>query len=200
MDRDAWDARYAGSELIWSAEPNRFVAAEVDGLVPGRALDLACGEGRNALWLASRGWYAVGVDFSPVALEKARALAARAGVDVEWVLDDVTTYEPPPGAFDLVVIAYLHLRAGVLGPVLARAASAVSPGGVFLLVGHDSTNVTEGHGGPQDPSVLYGPDDVIAAVGGVLVVDKAERVRRPVETATGIVEAIDVLVRAHRAA
>ena len=72
MDRHDWDARYAGEQLVWSAEPNRFLVAEVDGLTPGRALDVACGEGRNAIWLAEQGWTVTGVDFSPVALDKAR--------------------------------------------------------------------------------------------------------------------------------
>ena len=82
LKREDWDARYAGSLLLWTAEPNRFLVAEADGLRPGRALDLASGEGRNAVWLAERGWRVTAVDFSPVALAKARALAARRGVDV----------------------------------------------------------------------------------------------------------------------
>ena len=200
MDPTAWDARYAAAELVWSAEPNRFVAAEVDGLPPGRALDVACGEGRNAIWLAAKGWRVVAVDFSAVALDKARALAGRAGMEVDWVLADVTSYVPEPGSFDLVVLAYLHLPAGPLGTVLAHAAAAVAPGGVLVLVGHDSTNIADGHGGPQDPSVLYGADDVAAALGPDLVVDKGGRVRRPVPAAGGLVDAIDVLVRAHRPA
>src|SRR5687768_6279671 len=125
MDSDAWDERYAGTELVWTAEPNRFLAAEVGGLTPGRALDVACGEGRNAVWLASLGWTVTGVDFSPVGLDKARRLAQERGVSVEWVTADVTTYEPPAGAFDLVVVLYLHLPAPALAVVLARAAHAL---------------------------------------------------------------------------
>ena len=197
MDSDAWDEKYSTSELIWSAEPNRFVAAELDDLPPGRALDLACGEGRNSIWLASKRWDVVGVDFSRVALDKARAIAERRGVAVEWVVADVTTYEPPTSAFDLVIIAYLHLPAVSMQSVFARAAAATAPNGVLFVIGHDITNITDGHGGPQDPEVLYGPDDVTKALAG-LVIDRAERVRRAVETADGSVEAIDVLVRAHR--
>lgn len=198
MDRAAWDARYATTELVWTAEPNRFVVTEVEALRPGRALDVACGEGRNAVWLAADGWDAVGVDFSPVALDKARGLAGRAGVQVDFVLADVTSYEPPAGGFDLVVIAYLHLPAPSFTQVLARAVSALAPGGVLVVVGHDTTNLAEGYGGPQNPAVLYGPDDITAALGDGMVVDKAERVRRPVDTAAGVVDAIDVVVRAHR--
>lgn len=195
MDARAWDERYAAAELLWSAEPNRFLVEEVAGLAPGRALDLACGEGRNALWLASRGWRVVGVDFSAVALARARRMAAARQLEVEWVLADVRAWEPLPAGFDLVVVMYLHLPWQEMSPVLGRAAGWLSPGGTLLVVGHDITNLTGGYGGPRDPAVLYGPDDVAAAVGGLTVV-KAGRVRRSVDTAEGPKEAIDVLVRA----
>lgn len=202
MDRDAWDERYAATELVWSAEPNRFLVDEVAslGAAPGRALDLACGEGRNAIWLASLGWQVVAVDFSAVAIDKARRLSAGRPLDgaVEWVVDDVTTHVPAVGAFDLVIVLYLHLPEPSRSDVWRRAWSAVAPGGTLLVIGHDSTNLTDGHGGPQDASVLYGPDDVTSVVGGT--VERADRVRRPVETDDGVVDAIDVLVRVRRSA
>ena len=109
MDRNAWDERYAGDELVWSAQPNRFLVAEVETLPPGRALDLACGEGRNAVWLAERGWDVTGVDFSNVGLDKARRLAEARGVSAQWEVADVTEYTPAPESFDLVIVMYLHL-------------------------------------------------------------------------------------------
>lgn len=199
MDRDGWDARYAAAELVWSAEPNRFLADEVSGMPPGRALDLACGEGRNAIWVASLGWDVTAVDFSGVAIEKAMRLADGRHVHVNFVEDDVTRYVPASAYFDLVAIAYLHLTEPARSDVWRRAWSAVAPGGTFLVIGHDSTNLTDGYGGPQDASVLYGPDDVVGALTGDDVdVERAERVRRPVETDAGTVDAIDVLVRARR--
>src|SRR5215210_3552105 len=104
MDRTDWDKRYQQDGLVWSAEPNRFVAAETGPLEPARALDLACGEGRNAVWLAERGWRVTAVDFSSVALEKGRELARRRGVDVELVEADLLEYEPRPRAFELVLV------------------------------------------------------------------------------------------------
>jgi SAM-dependent methyltransferase len=196
MDHRVWDQRYAAAELVWTAEPNRFLVDEVDGMAPGRALDLGCGEGRNAIWLASRGWDVVGVDFSRVGLDKARQLAEQRHVDVEWILADVTTYQPTAAAFDLVAILYLQLSAAPLAAALARAVSGLASGGTLLVVGHDLTNLTHGYGGPQDPGVLYRPDHIVSSLGG-LVVDKAERVQRPVETDGRTVVAIDTLVRAH---
>ena len=117
MEREDWDERYAGEELLWRAEPNRFLVSETADLRPGRALDLACGEGRNAIWLAERGWHATGVDFSAAGLAKARRRAAERGVDVEWVEADVREWRPP-GPYDLVIVFYVQLpersgRAGV---------------------------------------------------------------------------------------
>ena len=109
MNSNAWDERYTGEALVWSAVPNRFLVAEVETLPPGRALDLACGEGRNAVWLAECGWDVTGVDFSNVGLDKARRLADARGVSVHWELADATEYTPAPQSFDLVIVMYLHL-------------------------------------------------------------------------------------------
>ena len=195
-----WNERYAGTELLWTARPNRFLVAEVAGLQPGRVLDLACGEGRNAVWLAEQGWTATGVDFSDVALEKARALAGARGVAVEWVHADLLDYRPATGLFDLVLLFYLQLRAPERRLVLRAAADAVGAGGTLLLVAHDSRNLEHGHGGPGDPTVLNTPEDVVADLDGTgLDFDCAELARRPVETSDGERIALDALVRARRA-
>ena len=194
-DREYWDRRYARSEFVWTAEPNRFVVAELADLPPGRALDLACGEGRNAVWLAERGWTVAAVDFSEVGLAKAARLAASRGVEAEWVLADLLEYEPPIGVFDLVVLLYLQVPAEELRLVLARAAAALAPGGTLLVVGHHLANLTEGYGGPSSPEVLYTSEDVVAGLPG-LSVEKAERVRRPVAVDGEEHVAVDALVRA----
>jgi SAM-dependent methyltransferase len=197
MDARDWDRRYTGPELLWGAGPNRFVVEELQDLPPGRALDLAAGEGRNAIWLAERGWTVQAIDFSPVALERGRRLAAERGVQVDFVEADLNRLVPEPEAHELVLVGYLHLPWEQLGPILGRAAAAVAPGGTFLCVGHDRSNLQAGHGGPQDAAVLYGPDQVAGALPG-LIVERAEVVRRPVQTDGGPRVALDNLVRAHR--
>ncbi|MEZ5101876.1 MAG: class I SAM-dependent methyltransferase [Thermoleophilia bacterium] len=199
MDRDDWDRRYEGTELLWTATPNRFLVQEVEGLVPGRALDLACGEGRNAVWLAEQGWQVTGADFSPVALGKAARLAEARGVAVEWVEADATAWEPPVAAFDLVCVLYLQLPADERRLALANAARAVAPGGTLLVVGHDLANLEQGVGGPSSPAVLITADAVAGELAG-LVVERAGTVLRPVEVEGGTRDAIDTLVRARRAA
>jgi SAM-dependent methyltransferase len=196
VDQVGWDERYRQAEQVWGSAPNRFVAEELADLAPGRALDLACGEGRNALWLAARGWRVTAVDFSPAALAKGRAAAETAGLELTWIAADLTGYAPEPGAYDLVLIAYLHLPEPAFRTVLDRAAAALAPGGTLLVVGHDATNPAHGTGGPQDPAILYTPETVTAAL-GALRVERAERVSRPVDGAAR--PAIDTLVIATRA-
>ncbi len=202
MDAAGWDARYSGSDLVWGSEPNRFVAAELEGLEPGRALDVACGEGRNTVWLARQGWHATGVDFSAAGVGRAVQLAAAGGVsdETEFVVADVVAGPLPAGPFDAVVIAYLQLPAGQRRRAVRLAAGALSSGGTLLVVGHDARNLADGVGGPQDPEVLYSPQDILDDLDGIadLVVDKAESVSRPVDTADGPKVAIDALVRVHR--
>jgi SAM-dependent methyltransferase len=197
MERADWDRRYRGTELVWTAQPNRFVVEELGGLPPGRALDLGSGEGRNAVWLAEGGWQVTAVDFSSVALDKARRLAQARGVTVDWVLADLRGYRPEPGAYHLVLVAYLHLSPLERVVVLAGAVAALAPGGTLLVIGHDLANLTQGVGGPQDPAVLYTPEAIVAELDG-LTVHRAERVRRPVDTAPEPGVAVDTLVRATR--
>jgi SAM-dependent methyltransferase len=197
VDRHDWDARYGATDLVWSAEPNRFVEAETAALAPGRALDLAAGEGRNAIWLAERGWTVTAVDFSGVAIEKATKLAAARGVTIETVEADVTSYEPEPGGFDLVLVAYLQTPAADRARWLTHAREALAPGATLLIVCHDRSNLDGGYGGPQDPAVLTTPEEVAAALDG-LEIEKAELVERTVNTPDGDRVAIDHLVRARR--
>lgn len=191
MNSEDWDRRYAEKDLLWSLEPNRFAAAELAGLPPGRALDLACGEGRNALWLASLGWRVRAVDFSPVAIARARELD-RDG-KVEWEVADLTSYAFPVAEEDLVLVSYLHLPPAQMGPLLRDAALALAPGGTLFFIGHDLKNLTEGVGGPQDPDILHTPEKVAGLLSELHVV-RAERVTRPV----GDRVAIDTLVVATR--
>ena len=200
MDATEWDARYAESELVWSATPNATVETELADLPPGRALDLACGEGRNAIWLAARGWDVAAVDFSEVALDKARALARSRGVAVRWRAVDLVD-APPFEPADVVLIAYLHLPRAVLRGVHRAAAEAVAPGGILLIVGHARTNLAYGTGGPQDPDLLLDLDEVRDDLAGTgVTVERAAEIDREVETEDGPRTAIDVVVRARRPA
>ena len=199
MDRDDWNERYRARELVWTVGPAPLVEGEAADLPPGRALDLAAGRGRNAVWLAERGWDVTAVDQSDVALGQAGQLAGLRGVSIITEAADVTTYEPTADAYDLVLICYLHIPAGDRRAAVARAAAALAPGGTLLMVGHDRSNHGRGAGGPSGIDVLVTADEVrglMEAVG--LVVARAEVVERPVETPEGPRMAFDHVVVGRR--
>jgi SAM-dependent methyltransferase len=194
-----WDERHGDPTRRWSGGPSRYLVDEAAGLPAGRALDLACGQGRHAVWLAENGWQVTAVDFSGVAIDKARAHAAEKGVAVDWVHADLMEYEAESEAFDLVMVFYLHLPVADRRRVLRTMRAALAPGGTLLVVGHDRSNLESGYGGPSSPAVLYSGVDVVADLGG-LEIERMDRVDRPVRTDDGERVAIDLVVRARRAA
>jgi len=173
MTASDWDRRYGGADLVWSAEPNVWVRELCGAMVPGRALDVAAGEGRNALWLVEQGWDAVATDFSPVAVARMVEIAdwrlgTRRGAFTALVADAT---DPAPGATasDLVLLVYLHLPREQWRAALASAVGAAAPGGAVLVIAHALRNLTEGVGGPQDASILLDPDDVVGSAEGLPV-------------------------------
>jgi SAM-dependent methyltransferase len=199
MDARDWDRRWQGKALHVHGEPSSVVVETLEGAEPGVALDLACGSGRHAVWLVERGWRVTAVDFSTEALRQARELAAEEGVHVDWVEADLLAYEPPRKAFDLVLVAYLHVPAAQRRVVLERAAAAVTSGGTLLLVGHDLANLGTGAPGPTNPALLYTPADIVEELPG-LEVRRSESVTRRVRLEDGTsAEAVDALVLVARA-
>jgi SAM-dependent methyltransferase len=200
MDAEGWNERYRASELVWSAGPNQFVEAELSTLPPGRAVDLASGEGRNAIWLARQGWRVTAVDFSQAGLDKGKVLGD--GLDVDWVCADATTWSADGREYDVCLIAYLQLAATERRAAVRNGFAALRNGGTFLLVAHDSTNLNEGTGGPQDPAVLMTAEDVLTDLGGqTFEVQQAGRVARVVADGHGeepAATAWDCLVRVVR--
>jgi SAM-dependent methyltransferase len=200
MRAEDWDRRWEDKALHVRGGPSEVVVAALEGVVPGTALDLGCGNGRHAVWLAQQGFRVTAVDFSQEALRQAHERAADAGVDVDWVRADIRAYEPATEAFALVLVAYVHLPPDERREVLRRASAAVKPGGMFLLVGHDTRNLGTGAPGPASAARLYTADDVVAEI-PALDVERADTIRRPVELEDGTsVEAVDALVRARRPA
>ena len=192
MNPSDWDEKYRAADRLWSAGPNMFVADRLAHHRPGRGVDLGSGEGRNAVWLADRGWEMVGVDFSPVALERARDGSS----EVRWELADVREWEPE-GQVDLVLVAYLQLVPDELEMIVRRSATWLDPDGELFLIGHDRTNLEHGYGGPSREEVLWDLTLMKGWLGGLEIVE-AQRVRRPVDTPEGTKLARDTLVRARR--
>ena len=160
-EESSWDARYAESDRIWSGKPNVVLVAEVAGLTPGRALDLGCGEGADAVWLARQGWQVTAVDVSGVALSRAAEHAAEAGVRVDFQQHNLEQ-TMPAGEFDLISAQFLHFWGEFdREKILRRAADAVAPGGILLIEGH--MNHGPFHHGEHEVHFPT-PDEVIAAL------------------------------------
>jgi SAM-dependent methyltransferase len=211
-----WDARYARSELVWGAPPNSTVVEHVYGLdrrIPllpddsgvtpslPRALDLACGEGRHALWLATHGWQVTAVDFSQVGIDKGRTVAARLSRSVrsrvDWRTADITDLDAADitGPFELILMVFVHLPADERRALLHRLSGMLAPGGRLLILGHASRNITDGYGGPQEPEILFSPEDLRADLpSDDINVTLAHEVFRPTEGP----DAIDSLLIAER--
>ena len=187
-----WDQRYAENQQ-WSTGPNALVAELLGGLPPGDAVDLAAGEGRHALWLASLGWRVTAVDFSDVGLGRGRS---QPGAErVTWVTADVLEWAAEPHSLDLVLVAYLHIPEPQMTDLLTRAVGWLRPGGRFLLLGHDVDNIASGVGGPQEPAILHSVER-LRPVADLLEVDRLEQVPR--ETPAGT--ALDTLLWGRRPA
>ncbi|MFV2062576.1 MAG: class I SAM-dependent methyltransferase [Chloroflexota bacterium] len=193
-----WDERYASSEYVWTVSVNQFVAEHLAGLKAATAIDLGAGEGRNAVWLAQRGWRVIAVDFSETGLAKGRRLADDHDVAdlIEFVRADALTYEPA-SPVDLVVLSYLQLPIREQQAVLGQAATWLRSGGTVFVIAHDRRNVDNGYGGPSSQAVCYDVDRTVAALVG-LDVAKAEVAERRVDTPEGVRTALDTLVIATR--
>ena len=178
--RDTWEERYGGTDAIWSGNPNPQLVAEVTGLAPGRALDVGCGEGADALWLARAGWKVTGVDVAATALARARAQADREGVDVDWQRVDLAQWDAGVQEFDLVSAQYFHWPPAPRAALFTRLARAVRPGGTLLIVGHEFPEPAL----LPDPALVdtfYGPQEVAALLDSarweVLVAESRPRTR-----------------------
>jgi trans-aconitate methyltransferase len=195
MSNAFWDDRYstaaAAGDAVWSIEPNAWIEEVTGTLPPGNAIDLAAGEGRNALWLASRGWSVTAVDFSAAGLAIGRKRAATAALDLDWVTADATSWVSPTPV-DLVVIAYLQLPAPDLTRAISNAILSLAAGGTLALIGHDSENLEHGVGGPKNATMLYDLETVRSAAVGL---DIAECRRYNRTTADGRI-AIDTILLA----
>jgi Fe2+ or Zn2+ uptake regulation protein/SAM-dependent methyltransferase len=191
---ERWDERYAGHEYLWDVQPNQFVERYLRHLEPGTAVDLAAGEGRNAVWLARQGWSVTAVDFSQAGLDKTARLAQDSGVAerVITVNADALAWAPAEPV-DLVVIAYLQLPPEQVRTALEHAATWLRPGGRVFVVAHDRTNIEHGYGGPSSPDRCYDLDETVAALDG-LEIEVAQVVERQVETDDGPRTALDTLV------
>jgi SAM-dependent methyltransferase len=159
-----WDERYRSSNRIWSGNPNPQLVAHATELTPGSALDVGCGEGADAIWLATRGWRVTALDVSTVALERAAGHARDAGEDVAdritWLQADLLDWDPPVDQFDLVSAQFMQLPGVHRVPLHRQLAAAVRPGGSLLIVGHHPSDMHTSVRRPKNADLFFTAEDV----------------------------------------
>lgn len=187
MDSTAWNDLFRVEPSPWGPDPAATVRGCLEGAAPGYAIDLACGDGRHARWLRSRGWDVTAVDFSPVAIDGARR--REYGQEIDWQVADITEWAPARAA-DLVLVAFLHLPVHELVSALGRAARWLRDGGRMLYLGHARENHDLGMGGPPDPRVLPDVHDLAVAATG-LRVDTLGHVLRDTSVGTAVDVVLD---------
>jgi len=165
FDAKFWDERYRQHEhAIWSGEPNQRLVEEATDLEPGSALDVGCGEGGDAIWLAERGWSVTGVDISGVALERARAAAVESHVAdrIEWEQADLLDWTPRAAYYELVSVHFMHVPKAPREAIFGKLAAAVKPRGALLIVGHHPSDLETSVRRPPLPELFYTASDVAA--------------------------------------
>ncbi|MHA7217494.1 class I SAM-dependent methyltransferase [Arthrobacter sp. MDT1-48-3] len=162
--QEFWDDRYRQRPRIWSGRPNRQLVSVVEDLPAGRALDVGCGEGADAAWLASRGWSVLGIDVSEVALSRARAhaegLEPSVAERLEWRRVDLLASPDLPAGLDLVSVQFLHLPEPERSRIFGSLATLVGVGGTLLIVAHDPSDLHSGVGRPAQPDLFYTPEEM----------------------------------------
>lgn len=198
--RDYWDARYGAHDQHWSGNPNGALVAEASDLVPGRVLDVGCGEGADAVWLAGRGWEVTALDVSGVALERAAAAAASAEQSVHFVHAGLGEAGLEPRSFDLVSAMYPVLQRTPDAAAPRALLDAVAPGGLLLVVHHVGMAQRDAHDGFV-PSQYYWPADIVAMLNDHWQLELHENRPRVVpDGGQGAHHADDEVVRARRLA
>ena len=187
-DEQSFEERYRSTDALWSGRPNTQLVREAADLPPGSALDVGCGEGADAIWLAGRGWQVTAVDFARTALERGRAHAETLGDDIarriRWVHADVTA-ELPGDRFDLVSAQFMHLPPEPRRALFARLAEAVAPGGTLLVVGHDFSDVAAGAHRPPEPERFFTAAEVAESLDDAWEMLVAEARPRPAHVHEG---------------
>lgn len=195
MNEESWEEKYRSHDQIFSGNPNAVLVGEVSGLPPGRALDVGCGEGADALWLARSGWQVTAVDISATALSRGATNGADVADRVTWTQADLLT-TAPDGAFDLVTVQYFPLPRQPDHLALRGLLAAVAPGGTLLFATHHLADLSP-HAN-FDPSDYYQPDDIASLLDDTWIVHVNETRLRAAPTPAGTHHTHDTVLRAQR--
>ena len=198
MSSTFWNERYAGEGLVYGDAPNDFLARMADRFPPrGNALDIGAGEGRNALFLASRGLDVLAVDQSEVGMQKAQRLASERGLTLRTRAADLQEFDAEADSLDVVSSIFVHLPAALRAAVHERVRRWLKPGGVFVLEAYAPDQIGRGTGGPSDPSLLASLETIVGELKGLEIEHRAALVRNVTEGQfhTGEASVVQVVAR-----
>ena len=198
MSSTFWDERYAGDDLAYGEAPNDFLLSMADRFPSfGQALDIGAGEGRNALFVATRGFDVLAVDQSEVGMQKAQRLAQQRGLKLRTRAVDLQEFDAKPGSFDVITSIFVHLPATLRAAIHKRLAAWLKPGGIFLLEAYAPDQIERETGGPKDPSLLASLEVILGELGGLQIEHQAALVRNVSEGRlhTGQASVVQVLAR-----
>lgn len=198
MSSTFWNERYAGEGLVYGDAPNDFLARMAERFPPrGSALDIGAGEGRNALFLASRGLDVLAVDQSEVGMQKAQRLASERGLTLRTRAADLQEFDAEAESLDVVSSIFVHLPAALRAAVHERVRTWLKPGGVFVLEAYAPDQIGRGTGGPSDPSLLASLETIVGELKGLEIEHRAALVRNVTEGRfhTGEASVVQVVAR-----
>ncbi len=198
MSNTFWNERYSGDELAYGEAPNEFLSSMAERLpTSGDALDIGAGEGRNALFLASRGLNVLAVDQSEVGMQKAQRLAGERGLALRAQAVDLQEFDAEPNSFDVVSSIFVHLPRALRAAVHKRIGTWLKPGGTFLLEAYAPDQIERGTGGPKDPSLLAPLEVILGELNALQIDHQAAMIRNVSEGRfhTGEASVVQVLAR-----
>jgi len=192
-----WDERYSENEYVYGKAPNQFLEENYRAIPRGKVLSLAEGEGRNAVFLASKGYAVTAVDGSSVGLKKAGDLARETGVEIELVQADLTTYEIAESAWDGIVSIFCPLPSAIRSKVYRNAVLGLKPGGVFLLEAYTPEQIRYGTGGGNSADAMTSRDSLVADLEGLQFTHLEELEREVIEGKyhTGLAAVLQAIAR-----
>lgn len=198
MSSTFWNERYSGDDLVYGQAPNEFIAAMSDRVaLTGKALDIGAGEGRNALFWASRGLDVLAIDQSEVGMHKAQRLATERGLKLRTRAVDLRDFDAEPDSFDVISATFVHLPADLRAQVHRGVCRWLKPGGAYVMEAYAPDQIGRGTGGPDDPSLLAPLDVILHELDGLEFEHSAALVRDVVEgrSHTGQASVVQVLAR-----